>query len=165
MSQNEDQPALGSEDIFNTEELLQAEEEFANIENAREEPPPESMDFGEIIGEPDSENHEAVNGMIEDTDEAPADDLEDNGTEIVEDQGKLIGVHLINAFTTKWVFFLESKVIEGAQEASTKPVKKTASNQDKLTELPLSKVKHIIKLDPEVNLVNGEIPWLLVNNE
>lgn len=37
----------------------------------------------------------------------------------------------------------------------TKPVRKV--NLNRLTELPLSKVKHIIKLDPDVNLVNGEL--------
>lgn len=97
MSQNGEKPAAVSEDIFSTEELLQIDDELQfNTENATEELPVASMDFeaeNQIPEETESENqNEDVDEMIEDTEEATADDLEVEGTEIPEDQGKLIAV-------------------------------------------------------------------------
>lgn len=41
----------------------------------------------------------------------------------------------------------------------TDPKKKPT--QDRVTNLPISKIKHIIKLDPDVNLVNSDAVFLI----
>lgn len=149
MSQNpEQQGDLGSEDIFNTEELLQGHEELPlNTENVSEFPEEASIDLEDQIEESELEEVEAI-------EEAEGADMEVE--EMTEDQGnfyKLIFYEKLHNF------FLETEgTTEGDQSLQQipKPAKKAVHNSDKLTELPLSKVKHIIKLDPEVNLVNGE---------
>lgn len=46
-------------------------------------------------------------------------------------------------------------VIDNTENVSKKKAVKS-STQDRITNLPLAKIKHIIKLDPDVKLVNGK---------
>ncbi|KAG5672013.1 hypothetical protein PVAND_002175 [Polypedilum vanderplanki] len=40
----------------------------------------------------------------------------------------------------------------------------TNTQQNRLTELPLAKIKHIVKLDPEVKLVSGEAIFVITKS-
>lgn len=99
MSQNEEKRAAGSEDIFNTEELLQAEDEYEEytndeiIELGLIRANAEKSQVASMDAETEGDNQiQDVDEMIDDTEEATADDLEVDGTEITEDQGKCIKV-------------------------------------------------------------------------
>jgi hypothetical protein len=48
-------------------------------------------------------------------------------------------------------------LMESSEQPSSKKSTKTAGSQaQRITELPLARIKHIVKLDPDVKLVNSE---------
>ncbi|CAG9808214.1 unnamed protein product [Chironomus riparius] len=59
----------------------------------------------------------------------------------------------------------ENEDLDEMEKDTTEDVSKKkavkSNNQDRITNLPLAKIKHIIKLDPEVKLVNGEAVYLI----
>lgn len=61
-----------------------------------------------------------------------------------------------NENDTEFPFILDPDVANTEMSTDGGKVKAAKKPSTRISELPLSKVKHIIKLDPEVQLVNGE---------
>lgn len=129
MSQNDQNLAKESEELFSTQDLLNVTE--GNTETA------ETPEITEPMTEEDQPE-------IPETEETPADE-EEVDNEVDEEDKE-------NA---------DDPTSENVTEKSAaKPVKKLAA--DRLTELPLAKIKNIIKLDPEVQLVSSKLTDILL---
>ncbi|XP_070503595.1 DNA polymerase epsilon subunit 4 [Chironomus tepperi] len=118
-------------ELFNTEELMQSDEIISD------------KNTNEIVT--NSEDYETqIN------DDELIKESEDHETQINEDIDE-----------TEEENFMETDETEKDKTENTNKNKVKTNTQDRLTNLPLAKVKHIIKLDPDVKLVNGEAVFLI----
>lgn len=126
----------GDENLIKESEELFSTQDLLNVTERNTETPE--------ITEPMTEDQQPE---TPETEENPAndDEVDDEVDEVDEDDKE-------NA---------DEPTSENVTEKSAKPVKKSAN--DRLTELPLSKIKNIIKLDPEVQLVSSKLNDHIVN--
>lgn len=76
-------------------------------------------------------------------------------SELIIDTEETEGTELLDADP-------DAEVTEGTENTESSTKKKAAKpTQDRITNLPIAKIKHIIKLDPDVNLVNAEAVFLI----
>jgi len=126
-----------SEDLFSSEEIIIEtpfnEEEAVNEVNEGNAELGDKLDENEFMTEMETEA-ELLEGITEETeqDEEPTENEEAIPVETE----------------------ISEEVTEGVKT-------KSAPRANRISELPLSKIKHIIKLDPEVKLVNSEAVYLI----
>lgn len=109
-------------------------------------------------GEENQVSEELFNTEL--TDEASAMDDEQMSDEEIE---KTEEIEQQNTEMTEEEFteMTEEALTEITVEGSGKQATKKTVSQDRITQLPIAKIKHIIKLDPEVKLVNAEAVFLI----
>lgn len=136
MSQNDRNVAKESEELFSTEDLLNGSEILHK--NAAESDQTEEivMPASEEVQIVQLDDHQESEEEIEDEE---VHEEEEHDDEVAEEDKENT----------------EDPTSENIAEKSSKTTKKPPA-ADRLTELPLSKIKNMIKLDPEVQLVSSK---------
>lgn len=161
MSQNTENQVQVSEDLFTTQDLL---DDPIHLENETTSKSPQneaqSLDLNNLQSE-DLEVQESADYDIAASDELMEEELEpeiDDTEGITEDIEEDLEVRdEITEGTEVEVAEVVQEVVEGTEKDASKKKVVRVSSLQRISELPLSKVKHIIKLDPDVKLVSSKL--------
>lgn len=110
-------------------------------------------------GEENQVSEELFNTEL--TDEASAMDDEQMSDEEIEKTEEIEQQNTEAITEEDFTEMTEEALTEITVEGSGKQATKKTVTQDRITQLPIAKIKHIIKLDPEVKLVNAEAVFLI----
>lgn len=152
MAETTDKVLMESEDLYNTEDLLS---ENPVIETLKDLPEDEEV-VEEVNEDLDGSITEDVEPMEDDVDPVEEEVEPTEDTELTEAGKNTWAIYYLDIILTGT--FLDPETVESTDGEAGDKIKKVpkAISHSRISDLPLSKVKHIIKLDPDVKLVNGD---------